>query len=291
MTLTVAVLASADAVNRGHGDWGVWSLVEAGDPTVVATSPDVLDQETTEVLVLDIERHRERAHLAGNLVAAARPDVQVRVATPSTTLGALVTSLERVPAELTQANEVAEHVMAAVSSTVVGAWLPSVTRLERPAPTMGQHVRSLLLRGDGFMALRGESPWVARLPLPQDPSLRLPRDEHGASLVCRAAGELPEAAISALFSVGLAERPHRGRDYADAAAEWGTPHAVEVLLWRPGPALRHAPTGACAVCGQRVWRRCFFCRAVPGPTPATNPHDGPTTDRTVESIRPQGVLG
>ena len=98
------------------------------------------------------------------------------------------------------------------------AILTSVTKLADPAPTMRQHVSSWF-GGAGFLAVRGEPGWVAKLPVQRwDPGQRLERPGAAGEYDCHTDGDLPEAAISTLFQMGLTSRPQRVLPYGDAAA-------------------------------------------------------------------------
>lgn len=278
MALFVATLSpQAPPGLRGAATWGSWAALPWDDPSVLATEPDVVAPETSHLLVLTPPSGTRKAYVAAGLVAAVRTDLAVHVETVPASTAVTVRALETVPADADSPNHVAASVAAAVRSCVWGAWTPSVAKLERPSPSLGQHVQSWIARGAGFLAVHGtssESPgWVGRLPQNQvEASRRLPR---GGAYEAQMFGSLPEEAIGALFAMGLQSRPVRRDPAGDAESVWGHPKAVEfVLTPTPTPgasrvAMLGAPTGTCAVCREPVWGdHCPFCRAVTSHRPS-----------------------
>lgn len=288
----VAVLGAAPPQGlRGSAPWGSWAVLPWSDPAVLATEPEVRSAETDRLLVVTPAAGARPARVAAAAVAAVRRELPVRVEVRHESTAVLLRAVESVPPGVVGANHVAAVVGRLADRSVWGGWLPSVAKLERPAPTLGQHVRSWFLRGAGFLAVHGEPGWVERLPLDQvDQSRRLPRaQDYDAQMF----GSLPEDAIAALFSLGLTGRPVRREPLGDAGDVWGTPQAVEfVVLPLPGEPYRSADAlvgpakGTCPVCTEPVWGPCCtYCRAVPvgtrdierttvPPDPATGPTPG-----------------
>ena len=277
---------------RGSGPWGSWAALSWSDPTVLATDPEARAAETDRLLVLTPRAGTRRAQLAAATVAAVRPDLPVRVESLPVSTSVLVRAVESVPASTSGANETAAAITHVATSAVWGAWMPSVAKLERPAPTLGQHVRSWFARGAGFLAVHGDPGWVERLPLDGvDQSRRRPRSQVAGQATPYDAhmfGGLPEDAIAALFARGLTGRPFRREPLGDAAELWGSPKAVEFVIvpsvpeaYRSGHPLDGEDKGTCPVCAEPVWGPCCtYCRAAPAPRSReavrTAPTSGPT---------------
>ena len=283
MALAVVVMGQGlGAVDRRVTSWGYWDVHGWDDPTELALDPYVLHPGTRQVLVLTPRAGFQESNASAATIAAQRPDIQVRVEQTSASVGVLVRALERVPAHVTSPTVVHAAIRRGLRTTTWGAWLPSVTKLEKPQPTMRQHLSSWF-GGEGFLAVRGEPGWVTKLPIQRwEPGWRLPRpaasDGGNEDYTCAAAGELPEPAIGALFQMGLTSRPQRRDPFGDAASVWGSPRAVEFVITPAGPPELGQPSGACKVCVEPVWgTTCPFCRIVlPG---AMSVHNTPGDSR------------
>jgi len=277
MALTVVVTGvgttdGGEGRARGRAAWGSWLTRSRSAPADLATDPDVLTAATGTVLVLAPAAELGAARVAAATVAAVRPDVRVRVEAPPVPVAALVRALELVPGSAEAAGTVHRAVHDALERCVRAAWLPSVTRLERPAPTLRQHLASWVARGAGFLAVDGDPGWVARLPdTSHVPDRRLPRvgpNAAGESWEAHAFGELPEEALASLFQMGLSSRPTRRPGFGDGARAWGSAKAIDVVLAPAGLAasgLRRlgSPAGVCPACEEPVWgSHCPFCRVV-----------------------------
>ncbi|MQW76357.1 hypothetical protein GHK92_10755 [Nocardioides sp. dk4132] len=269
MSLVVAIMDEQPAGSfRGAASWGEWQVHPLSDPTALATDPQIRSPHTRHLLVLAPTAHAMAAHVAASTVAAARPELPVRVLSFPVSAAVLVRAAELVPADTASATAVYDAILAALDTVVWGAWLPSVARLSRPAPTLGQHVQSWFAGADGFLAVHGDPGWVAKLPIAElAPERRLRRVPTpgvvAASFECHAYGELPEAAISALFAMGLATRPTRREPVADVARAWGSAKAVEfVISWPAAPGAAGTPTSLrCPSCEEPVRDQiCPFCR-------------------------------
>lgn len=298
MALLISVLGDRPAPLHGVAPWGSWSTQSWTDPAVLATDPDLTRDDVDDVLVLTAPAGAAQARLAGSLVGAVRPDLSVRVEVLPTSVAMMVRAVERVPASLTGPTAVHAAITRCVESAVWGAWLPSVAKLEKPNPTLRQHVRSWFGKGAGFLALHGDPGWVAKLPYPQvTAAQRLPRPTTQPSpdtpggYECHAFGELPEEAIATLFAAGLGTRPQRREPFGDAAAHWGTGKAIEFVITQTQRADARASdvdlgeyAGYCPTCRESVWASCCpFCRVKPyrannsGPTRSASPALGALT--------------
>ncbi|WP_166391524.1 hypothetical protein [Nocardioides ochotonae] len=283
MSLVVAIMDEQPTGSfRGAASWGEWQVHPLADPTTLATDPQILSPQVRHLLVLAPTSGARAAHVAASTVAAARPELPVRVLTSPVSAAVRIRAVEVAP-ETGSANAVYDSILASLDTMVWGAWLPSVARLSSPAPTLRQHVQSWFTGPDGFLAVHGDPGWVARLPLGEvAPERRLRRVPApgvvAASYECHAYGELPEAAISALFAMGLTTRPTRREPVGDVASAWGSAKAVEFVISRPvapGEAASAAPSLHCPACEEPVrGETCPFCRIA-----------GESADRFESSLR------
>jgi len=271
MALTIAVMGQAPAIGvRGSAAWGRWMTHSWSSPVALAADPDVVATQTDSLLVLVPTAGAAAARIAASTVAAVRPDIRVRVEVVAAPLAPLVRAVELAPHTVTYANAIHEGVLDNLRRSVWGAWMPSVAGLERPTPSLGQHVASWVARRGGFLALVGEPGHVVRLPAAHvDPSWRLPRVEAAASgetYDCQVFGDFPEDAIKTLFEIGVSSRPVRREGFGDAKAAWGSAKAVDFVVSPASLASADGtrlgrPAGRCPACGEPVWAsHCPFCR-------------------------------
>ncbi|WP_435743793.1 hypothetical protein [Nocardioides sp. SYSU DS0663] len=269
MSLVVALMDEHPTGSfRGAALWGGWQMHPLTDPTTLALDSRVRTPQTTHLLVLTPTAGTRSAHLAASTVAAARPDLPVRVLSFPVSAAVLARAVELVPAGTSSATAVHASIVGSLQSMVWGAWLPSVAKLSRPSPTLRQHVQSWFAGRDGFLAVHGDPGWVAKLPVAEvEPDRRLRRVPApgltAGSYVCHAFGDMPEAAISALFSMGLPSRPLRREPLGDAGTAWGSAKAVEFVISLPVSAEALATTSSqrCPACAEPVWgATCPFCR-------------------------------
>lgn len=279
MNLAVALLDEHPSARpRGMTTWGSWGVHPWSEPTTLATDEVVLAPGTQRILVLTSETGRPHAEIVAATVAAARPEVAVRVAVLPVSTAVLVRAVELVPEGVVGANAVLADVTARVAAMTWGAWLPTVAKLESPAPSLRQHVQSWLRNSAGYLAVHGDPGWVARLPISQlEPERRLsripPRGLVATAYECHSFGELPEPAIAALFAMGLTNRPVRREPLGRTDRVWGTSKAVEVVVSWPGPAELEPPDGRCPICEDLVWgEACAFCRAKAVADPSIIPY-------------------
>lgn len=140
------------------------------------------------------------------------------------------------------------------------AWLPSVARLEHPAPSVGQHLRSWGPAGDGFVAtFSGPDPRVRRVGAVAGADA--PAVERGA-VYCAAVAELSDAAQADVLALSggshLVDLPGLR---VSPAARTGSARAVELVAL---PALDRLTVGRsagpCPICGAvLVAAFCTYC--------------------------------
>ena len=155
-------------------------------------------------------------------------------------------------------------------------WLPSVTRLERPHPSLAQHVRSWL-GGSGFLAVHSPEPRVLTCPGQQMPALDLP--PGGALMVADSGG--PDWVVPALDATLGPTGREQFATWRDPRDAFGTPTCVEVLVVPADlddAVAVPAGTRECPACGSRHARQvCPWCRMAdghaPGPSEDHSTHD------------------
>ena len=294
MALYVAITGEGSVNEQRHETpWGAWGVHSSSDAVALAVDPAVLSREVEQVLVLTDLAGRSAADIVASAIGATRPEVSVRVESRAASLGVLVRAVELTASTAGSSNGTHAAIMGGLDAITHGAWLPSVARLSKPAPTMVQHVQSWVPGGPGWFAVKGDPGWVSRLPVDRiEPSQRLQVVREGAHdpdpdatvrraaavgtpFDCTATGELPEQAIAALFAMGLERRPTRRDALGDAERVWGTAAAIEFVISRD-PGGPGTPSGTCPTCAQPVWGEfCPFCRVAPyGHTVPVKPEQG-----------------
>ncbi len=294
MALYVAITGEGRVNEQRHEvPWGAWGVHSSSDAAALATDPVVLSRETEQVLVLTDQAGRSSAHVLAAAIGGTRPDISVRVEARDASLGVLVRAVELAAGTAGSSNGTYAAIMRGLESITYGAWLPSVARLTKPAPSIAQHVQSWIPGGPGYVAVKGGQGWVSRLPVRQvEPHQRLRAEREvaqeqapdaavrrvsvtGVEYDCTATGELPETAIAALFAMGLERRPTRRDALGDAERVWGSAAAIEFVISR-GASDPGSPSRTCPTCAQPVWGEfCPFCRvATYGQTVPVKPDQG-----------------
>lgn len=307
MSLYVAVAAEgAHGPSSQQAAWGAWGVHPVSEVTSLALAPEVVTGRAHKILVLVPPRLAPLAHRMASAVASTRPSIAVRVEAPKASLTALVQAVTLSATVRGSLNGAHASIRQTLEQTAWGAWLPSVARLSNPAPSLVQHVQSWLPGGQGYLAMAQPRGWVARLPLsPADVadvshrlslSSALPANGDSGDVVrqartprgeiqCVTDGDLPEAAIAALFALGADRRPLRREVRDDPKAAWGSKGAVEFAVSPGAPSDPGAPTGRCPTCAEALWGpACPFCRVRAPETPTDHPltasplTDSPLTD-------------
>lgn len=152
-----------------------------------------------------------------------------------------------------------------------GAWVPGVSRLDRPAPSIWQHLRSWLPGGEGYLVTLGADPRVESVARATEAAWRAPQEPPAPPVrgVLATAGELPDAARTlALARSGAAGSGPVPPGAEQAAARFG-PGAVELVALPTVAADRPAGRLAtCPVCTAAVPEGfCPYCRVRPAIDP------------------------
>ncbi|NUU18148.1 hypothetical protein HP550_12900 [Cellulomonas humilata] len=144
-------------------------------------------------------------------------------------------------------------------TTWSGAWTPTVAKLEHPAPSVGQHLRSWAPMGAGFVVtLSGTSPAVRAVGhdvAPDEPT------EARGPLYGGAPEWIPEAARAHLLAAsGCTEIVELDALVLDPAERFGTGRAVELVALPAARLQLPVPRGACPTCDTAVVTDfCPFC--------------------------------
>lgn len=265
--LHVAVARTAGSAAPNLTAWGSWATYDVADVASLALAESLTEQPECQVLVLAPHRLAAKARILASTVGAVHPHRAVHVEDSDASGLALTRALELMRDIEGMPNEIHSRLMATLEEMVWGAYLPSVTRLSAPPPTMRQHLHSWWPWRQGFLAVGGVSGWVERLPLkpgavPQSVT-QGPRRRGRPSLGLTgvADGEMPEVAIAALVELGAAGRPERRTRVSDMEREWGSARAVEFVLSLASAADPARPQAQCSTCSSNVWAAtCPFCR-------------------------------
>ncbi|MGL4176579.1 MAG: hypothetical protein ACRCSN_10915 [Dermatophilaceae bacterium] len=205
------------------------------------------------VLVHRPTEGRDAGFLA-NVVSGALPHVALaRLEVVSTLLAATMIALEATL--ITDDDHVAQlsRIANSLDRTTSGLWVQKVTRLTTPNPTFGQHLRSLVPGGPGFIALRDATPRIVQA--------KVGSDHFGAARGRLVIGAEPDAPgvdrLRAWFggAEAMTVPPVMAsvrRGYGNAGHEFAV---VDEALAEPD-----ARTGLCRVCGEGLHRPdCPFC--------------------------------
>lgn len=257
--VTVGVLVEpTDGVRALVGD----AQVVLAAPADITALPAALPRGTSHVLVLGEARHEAVLRRHAALLADTGPSV-AWLALPHGPAALVVLALHAAAARL-DAGLLPDAVEDLARRTWSGAWTPSVARLESPSPSLGQHARSMLPGGPGFVVSVAPSPGVLTAG-------ETPPAEHGAparEALYSAAPGLPDVVLrTALGASGAAECVELHGLVLDAVGRFGHARAVE-LFALPADQRLTAPDGArltrCAVCEAVIARRhCPYCRVRP----------------------------
>ncbi|MGN8246585.1 hypothetical protein ACTHAM_000249 [Cellulomonas soli] len=232
--------------------------VEAADlPGGAAAVP----AHATHVFLVGERRHEALVRRQAAAIADRGPVVAWRALPHGPAAIALIAAQAgSAGAGATDAGIVAAFVDVLAEQAWSGAWMPTVARLEHPAPSVGQHLRSWAPSGIGFVAtFSGPAPQVqaaGAATLPAEPALAR------GPVYCTGLDGIPEPARAALMALSggthLVDMPDL---QISPAGRTGSERAVEAVAF---PALEHlsvrTSTGPCPSCGAAVAAAfCTYC--------------------------------
>ena len=251
MRLFVAVVdgTSSDPAAR---PWLTDDLVLVGveDVTALAAwSDEARRAGATHVAVLTRPDTERQARLMTTVAVGRHPAVAYAVVVQEASLLALAASGMTVLESSTDPDQAVARLQSMLETTHSGVWLKRVGRLKSPQPGFGQHLRSLLPGGGGYVAVMRPAPRVlatakAGVELSPHPSQVLCGDE-AESPAGQALGGAFAVDVNPVTPVGSVEKR-----YGSSGAEYaclGTPDALS--------------TRTCPTCRLDVAHDiCPFCR-------------------------------
>lgn len=223
-------------------------VVGTSDPVALARWADGID--ATHVAVLTRPDTRARARLLTTVAAGRHPRIAFCVLTRDlSVLGLAACGMTALEAR-SGADDAIAHLQSMLATTSSGAWLQRVHKLRRPQPRFGQHLRSLLPGGRGYIAVMGADGFVTRT----DKAAAAVPAHHGHLVSEAAEGSDAHRALSAVFATEANPLPPIGsteRRYGAKGAEFARLGQHDAL-----------PTHTCPVCSLSVAGTvCPFCRA------------------------------
>lgn len=242
-------------------------IVDGGRLQVVAPDDLVggvaaLASTGTHVLLLGEQRHEPLVRRTAALLRDHGVPVAWR-ALPHGPAAVLLMASQVAAADVDAGTAVAfgDHL---AEQTWSGAWTPSVSRLEHPSVTVGQHLGSWLPGGAGYVVtFSGPQPAVQKVGgevTPAEP--QAPRgDLYGAGV-----SRLKPAARVALATVsGGGDAVELSGLAVDVVGRVGSPHAVELVALPATDQLQlPASRSTCVVCSALVFTDfCPFCHVRP----------------------------
>lgn len=253
------------------------AVIPAGDPVALA---DAVGRAGSHVVIAAPAALKSELLLMTSVAAGRWPEIRIaRMVSPHAPLAIL--------SALALARQVTDEpalgyglARASLQRSWSGAWLSSLAKLVEPAPTMGQHVRSLL-PGAGFLVRQAPRPAVLdRIRADDFPTADIGRvllvqDTGIPAVVRRRLVELPQTlAVRELVVPG------------DWTCVYGTDAGQLALVPAEPVQLLPAVTPTCDTCGLRQMETvCPFCRTVVR-TPA-----GPAPDVPAPDVRSSAAAG
>jgi hypothetical protein len=229
-------------------------LVPLGDP--MALTDWALTRHGLEHLIyVGRASHAPAMAVAANLLTGRLPMLSVNTSTWRTT----TLSLAALSAQVSDAVETAQEAIAQLHQLVPrvwsGVWTPKVTALDEPQPTFGQHLRSLMPGGPGYLATLTPDLNVVRLQQTSGVSVL-----SGSTLIV--GGQLPERDLSLVQGQAVVSHSVVLPAVEDGKSQYGSPSAVELVWMQGAQALPPSrPSGWCQVCRSPVWGvSCPFCQ-------------------------------
>lgn len=258
MNLHVVVLDPSAPVDevRTWSD-GLSTAAIAGTAAAPAAARHLAAAGAERVVLLARQRDKSEAGFAANVISGALPHVAVtRIHTRSSLLGATAIALQGSRVVDVAPTTRLSMIERSLAGSISGVWLKRVTRLASPSPSFGQHLRSLLPGGPGFVALCGAQDEVVKA-------------SPGGFATLGRAGRLLIGSATGVPADHLV-RWYAGGDHTalePVAANVQRLHGndgQEFVLLEPHLAAPAPVTGTCPVCELPVHdKSCRFCHVRP----------------------------
>jgi hypothetical protein len=248
-------------VDSEHAD-GASQWLEGDDRVVVVPLSDplalttwALNLEGLEHLVyVGRETHAPAMAVAASLLTGRLPHLRVSTSTWRTTTLSLAALSAQVHEVAGSAHEAVAQMHQLVPAAWSGVWMPDVAGLVEPRPTFAQHLRSLMPRGDGYLATLTPTTRVVSLQAGQ----RAPV-VAGSTLIV--GGTLRESELAGVRRQAGVSNSVVLPAVEDGKSQYGSAEAVELVWMQDASAvLPGRPAGWCQVCRSPVWGEfCPFC--------------------------------
>lgn len=223
-------------------------VVAAHDP--VALSGWSADASATHVVVLTRPETRSQAKLQTTIAAGQHPHIAFSVLEREVSLLTLASCGMTALESRDDSTDVVAHLQSLLSTSDAGVWLRRVHKLRSPQPKFGQHLRSMLPGGRGYIATMTPEPLVIA-------SAKAPGvvAEHDGHVVTEETDDpMAIAVLTEVFGDDRNSLPAVG----STAARYGSAGVEYVRLGRDDAMATHT----CPVCSLTVSGRvCPFCRA------------------------------
>lgn len=223
-------------------------LVAAHHP--VALSNWVDGPRATHVAVLTRPETRSEAKLQTTIAAGQYPHIAFSVLEHEVSLLALAVCGMTVLENSGDSPEAVAQLQSMLATTDSGVWLRRVHKLRAPQPRFGQHLRSMLPGGRGYIATMSPDPMVVSAP--KAPGTVA---QHAGHVVNEESDD--STASDVLTEVFGAER-NALPPVGSTAGRYGAPGVEYARLGRDDALTTHT----CPVCSLTVsGQACPFCRA------------------------------
>ncbi|QTE29949.1 hypothetical protein [Pengzhenrongella sicca] len=247
----VTPTAAAGELVAGRG-------VVLADPHSVDGLWSVVDADVTHCVLLGERQHESLVRRHAALLSDRGVAVAWRVV-PHGPAAVVAIALEAATQQL-DAGQVPEYLGELAARTWSGAWMPSVAKLEKPAPSVLQHLRSLAPGGNGFLvSLSGDADVVA-VGTATNPRTR----GYRCTSVISVSAAMPEPALRDVLTLcGAGERIVVPALSFDPRERFGSAKAIEMVALPVGneipmPLADSLPR--CVVCAAVVPAEfCSFC--------------------------------
>ncbi|KQS99598.1 hypothetical protein [Cellulomonas sp. Leaf395] len=251
IAITALLDVGADAPDTGA------SRITVVAPTDLAGVNSTTLGDATHVLVIGERRHETLVRRYAAALADRGPTVAWRTLPHGP--GAILVLANQAASIGLDAGQSVAFLDALAGLTWSGAWTPSVANLTDPAPSLGEHLRSLTPGGKGFVVtLSGPNPSVDAVGKATVPE---PGPDRG-TLYCANPDLLPPAAREQLLAASrcstVVEVPLMR---VDVVGRLGTDRAVEAVALPGGGGVQlPAARGTCPTCATTVFTDfCPFC--------------------------------